>query len=53
MPFAFFFCPVGNMARPGFTCLEKAGIPLFFQPARCLSAIGNFGRYGIERENRG
>jgi acetate---CoA ligase (ADP-forming) len=28
--------PVGNMARPGFTCLEKAGIPLFFQPARCL-----------------
>ena len=47
------FCwPVGNMARPGFTCLEKAGIPLFFHPARCLSAIGHFVRYGILREKR-
>ena len=42
--------PVGNMARPGFTCLEKAGIPLFFQPARCLSAIGHFVRYGLFRK---
>jgi acyl-CoA synthetase (NDP forming) len=38
------------MARPGFTCLEKAGIPLFFQPARCLSAIGHFVRYGLFRK---
>ncbi len=47
------FCwPVGNMARPGFTCLERAGIPLFFHPARCLSAIGHFVRYGMQRKNR-
>jgi acetyltransferase len=44
--------PVGNMARPGFTCLEKAGIPLFFHPARCLSAIGHFVRYGIRQGRR-
>ncbi len=53
LPKPLIFCwPVGNMARPGFTCLEKAGIPLFFQPARCLSAIGHFIRYGILRKNR-
>ena len=51
LPKPLIFCwPVGNMARPGFTCLEKAGIPLFFQPARCLSAIGHFTRYGILRK---
>jgi acyl-CoA synthetase (NDP forming) len=44
--------PVGNMARPGFTCVEKAGIPLFFQPARCLSAIGLFVRYGVRQANK-
>ena len=44
--------PVGNMARRGFTCLEKAGIPLFFHPARCLSAVGHFVRYGIRWENQ-
>jgi acyl-CoA synthetase (NDP forming) len=51
LPKPLIFCwPVGNMARPGFTCLEKAGIPLFFQPARCLSAIGHFVRYGLFRK---
>jgi acyl-CoA synthetase (NDP forming) len=44
--------PVGNMARPGFTCLERAGIPLFFHPARCLSAIGHFIRFGMHRRTR-
>jgi acyl-CoA synthetase (NDP forming) len=52
LPKPLIFCwPVGNMARPGFTCLEKAGIPLFFQPARCLSAIGHFVRYGLFLKN--
>lgn len=45
------FCwPVGNIARPGFACLEKAGIPLFYHPARCLSAIGHFASYGIKKQ---
>jgi hypothetical protein len=30
---------------------KKTGIPLFSQPARCLSAIGHFVRYGIWRGN--
>jgi acyl-CoA synthetase (NDP forming) len=48
LPKPLIFCwPVGNMARPGFTCLQRAGIPLFFQPARCLSAIGHFVRYSL------
>lgn len=48
LPKPLIFCwPVGNMARPGFSCLQRAGIPLFFQPARCLSAIGHFVRYGL------
>jgi acyl-CoA synthetase (NDP forming) len=52
LPKPLIFCwPVGKMARPGFTCLEKAGIPLFFQPARCLSAIGHFVRYGLFLKN--
>jgi len=42
--------PVGNMARPAFQCLEEAGVPLFFHPARCLSAIGHFVRYGLYRQ---
>ena len=37
--------PVGNMAQEAFRCLEKAGIPLFFHPSRCLFAIGQYGRY--------
>ena len=53
LPKPLIFCwPVGNMARPGFTFLERAGIPLFFHPARCLSAIGHFVRYGMQRKNR-
>jgi acetyltransferase len=53
LPRPLIFCwPVGNMARPGFTCLEKAGIPLFFHPARCLSAIGYFVRYGMQQKNK-
>jgi acyl-CoA synthetase (NDP forming) len=42
--------PVGNMARSAFTCLERAGVPLFFHPARCLSAVGHFIRYGLRRK---
>ncbi len=38
--------PVGNMARPAFQCLERAGVPLFFHPSHCLSAVGHFVRYG-------
>ncbi|MDH4264959.1 MAG: CoA-binding protein [Deltaproteobacteria bacterium] len=42
--------PVGNMARPAFHCLERAGIPLFFHPSRCLSAVGHFTRYAIHQK---
>jgi acyl-CoA synthetase (NDP forming) len=42
--------PVGNMARQAFGCLEKAGIPLFFHPSRCLSAVGHFVRYGLRNK---
>ncbi|MBM4331254.1 MAG: hypothetical protein FJ117_08545 [Deltaproteobacteria bacterium] len=42
--------PVGNMARQAFTCLERANIPLFFHPSRCLSAVGHFARYGLRRK---
>lgn len=42
--------PVGNMAREAFHFLEKAGIPLFFQPARCLFAVGHFVRYARHRQ---
>ena len=41
--------PVGNMARDAFHCLEQAGIPLFFHPARCMSALGHFVQYGRRR----
>ncbi len=41
--------PVGNLARPSFDCLEQAGIPLFFHPGRCLSALSHFTRYGLYR----
>ncbi len=44
--------PVGNMARPAFQFLERAGVPLFYHPARCLSAIGDFVRYGLRRRKR-
>jgi len=42
--------PVGNMARQSFQCLEKAGLPLFFHPSRCLSAVKHFVRYGINQK---
>jgi len=44
--------PVGNMARQAFRCLERAGVPLFFHPSRCLSAVGHFVRYGLRRRER-
>ncbi len=44
--------PVGNMARQAFQCLERAGIPLFSHPSRCLSAFGHFVRFGFRRKNR-
>ena len=37
--------PVGNMANEAFQILERAGVPLFFHPGRCLSALGHFVRY--------
>lgn len=43
--------PVGNMARPAFQCLERAGVPLFFHPSHCLSAAGHFVRYGKLRKS--
>jgi acyl-CoA synthetase (NDP forming) len=43
--------PVGNMARPAFQCLERAGVPLFFHPSHCLSAVGHFVRYGKWRNS--
>jgi acetyltransferase len=43
--------PVGNMARPAFQCLERAGVPLFFHPSHCLSAVGHFVRYGKLRKS--
>lgn len=43
--------PVGNTARPAFDCLERAGIPLFFQPSRCLEAVGHLVRYGLRRRD--
>jgi acyl-CoA synthetase (NDP forming) len=44
--------PVGHTARPAFRCLERAGVPLFFHPSRCLYAVGHFVRYGLRRQNR-
>jgi len=43
--------PVGKMAGPAFQILESAGIPLFFHPERCLSALGRFARYGMRPNN--
>ena len=43
--------PVGNMARQAFQCLERAGVPLFFHPSHCLSAVGHFVRYGKSRKS--
>ncbi len=40
--------PVGNIAGQAFQILEKKGVPLFFHPGRCLSAIGHFVRYGLK-----
>jgi len=42
--------PAGNRARQAFQCLEQAGVPLFFHPARCLAAVGHFARYGLFRK---
>ncbi len=48
LPKSLIVCwPVGNMACQAFSCLERAGIPLFFHPSRCLSAVGHFVRYGL------
>jgi len=44
--------PVGNMARQAFSCLERAGVPLFFHPGRCLAAVGHFVRYGLRKKSR-
>ncbi len=44
--------PVGSMARPAFQCLERAGVPLFFHPSHCLSAVGHFVRYGTLGKSR-
>jgi len=44
--------PEGALVKHCFQCLEKAGIPLFFQSARCMSAAGHFVRYGIFHRNR-
>jgi acetate---CoA ligase (ADP-forming) len=41
--------PVGETARPAFDCLEKAGVPLFFQQTNCAAAVGHFVRYGKYR----
>ena len=52
MPKPLIVCwPVGNMARPAFQCLERAGVPLFFHPSHCLSAVGHFVRYGRLRKS--
>jgi len=42
--------PVGNMAGKAFRCIEEAGIPLFYHPARCASAVGRFVHYGLLRK---
>ncbi|MDQ1335287.1 MAG: CoA-binding protein [Thermodesulfobacteriota bacterium] len=44
--------PVGALDRQCFRLLENAGIPLFFQPARCMSAVGHFVRYGMFHRDR-
>jgi len=44
--------PVGSMAQEAFHCLQKAGLPLFFQPAHCLLAVGKLVRYGILSRQR-
>lgn len=41
--------PVGQTARSAFDCLEKAGVPLFFQQSNCAAAAGHFVRYGAYR----
>lgn len=43
--------PVGSLAGRAFRILEEAGIPLFFQPEKCLSALGRFARYGRRGKN--
>ena len=43
--------PVGNMAGQAFRVLEKKGVPLFFHPGRCLSAIGHFVRHGVRTKS--
>lgn len=42
--------PVGELARPAFRCLEQAGIPLFFQPSRCLAAIGHLALFNVQKK---
>ena len=44
--------PVGMIAHQTFRHIEEAGIPLFFHPARCMSALGHFARYGKFRKAR-
>jgi acetyltransferase len=53
LPKSLIVCwPVGNMARQAFSCLERAGVPLFFHPGRCLAAVGHFVRYGRRKKSR-
>ncbi len=42
--------PVGNIAGEAFRILEKKGVPVFFHPGRCLSALGHFVRYGVKTQ---
>ena len=44
--------PAGIGTQQAFKCLEKARVPLFFHPARCMDAIGHFVRYGISKKKR-
>jgi acetate---CoA ligase (ADP-forming) len=44
--------PVGHMADPAFRILQEAGVPLFFHPGKCLSALGHFVRYAEGEKRR-
>jgi acetate---CoA ligase (ADP-forming) len=42
--------PVGFTTHETFRHIQKAGIPLFFDPERCISALAHFARYGVFRK---
>jgi acetate---CoA ligase (ADP-forming) len=42
---------VGQVAKPGFTVLQQAGIPLYHSPARAAKAIGALNRYASFQRN--